>query len=42
MSKKIAIAIVVAIMLMLGFVVLASNINFDKKSIGEVKFEYKP
>jgi len=42
MSKKIAIAIVVAIMLMLGFVVLASNVNFGQKSVGEVKFEYKP
>ncbi len=40
MSRKIAIAIVVAISLMVAFVVLATNVNLGPKSLGETKAIY--
>ncbi len=40
MSRKIAIAIVVAISLMVAFVVLATNVNLVPKSLGETKAIY--
>jgi len=40
MSRKVAIAIILAVSLLVAFVVLATNVNLGPKSIGETKAMY--